>query len=141
MYKSRKMKYQRLHRTKFNEQMFLIQNVKTQVCGSKRYYKHINSGHHILALNICNSSYKLVPHVLQNSYQLTIYSSCQSIPRKSIAHPKMVQDTSVRNTNCIYEIILQKEKKMFTFKSANLPTQKRLLLFFNHHHVCSFSIY
>lgn len=75
-------------------------------CVGQRYYKHINSGHHILALNICNSSYKLVPHALQNSYQLTIYSSCQSIPRKSIAHPKMVQDTSVRNTNCIYEIIL-----------------------------------
>lgn len=75
-------------------------------CVGQRYYKPINSGHQILALNSCNSSYKLVLHALQNSYRLIIYSSCQSIFRKSIAHPKMIQDTSVRNTNCRYEIIL-----------------------------------
>lgn len=106
----------------------------------QRCYKHMDSDQHTLAPNTCIPFYKFVLYAFQDSHLLVIYSSLFSNPfpgTQSITCSIMVQHTSVRNTNCRYDTIFQKGKKIFAHKLTNLLTQKGYLCCSNYHHVCS----
>lgn len=68
----------------------------------------MDNDQHTLAPHTCIPSYKLVLCAFQNSHPLIIYSAPLPNPfpgNEDTASPIMVQDNSVRNTNCRYDTI------------------------------------